>query len=265
VLPARHADYGDTPRAIGGLSAIGQGFDAIAYLDADNWYARDHIASLIALHEHTGAAICTARRSIHHLDGRQLGFQLYSDECDTSCLMLFRPAFQIAPAWALIADDEHVIGDLIISYGIAKLGLSRADSGRYTVAYTAIHAAAYHLFGWPVPDGANAKNTGITEARTKWISEGYPPFPPKRFACTAKNNNDRGLAWAALDLHDKALEAFDKAIEQESGYIEAHNNRGSALVKLSRYQEALSSFQRVLAIDPNHTVARDNLTLLSSL
>ena len=39
VLPRCHGDYGDTPRAIGSISAIGQGFDAIAWLDADNWFA----------------------------------------------------------------------------------------------------------------------------------------------------------------------------------------------------------------------------------
>ncbi len=70
VLPVRHADYGDTPRAVGGLSAVGQGFDAIAYLDADNWYTRGHVASLIALHERTGAPICVSRRILYHLDGR---------------------------------------------------------------------------------------------------------------------------------------------------------------------------------------------------
>src|SRR3990172_6396080 len=43
VLMKNHGDFGDTPRAVGSVSAIGQGFDAIAYLDADNWYAPEHI------------------------------------------------------------------------------------------------------------------------------------------------------------------------------------------------------------------------------
>src|SRR6266478_7359441 len=63
VLEKRHADYGDTPRLIGSQAAIRQGFDAIAYLDADNWYYPHHVASLIALHEMTGAAVCTSQRS----------------------------------------------------------------------------------------------------------------------------------------------------------------------------------------------------------
>src|SRR4051794_24560005 len=36
-LPDAHRDFGNTPRAIGSVSAISQGFDAIAYLDSDNW------------------------------------------------------------------------------------------------------------------------------------------------------------------------------------------------------------------------------------
>ena len=42
-LPRAHADYGCTPRGIGSISAIGQGFDAICYLDADNWVTDDHV------------------------------------------------------------------------------------------------------------------------------------------------------------------------------------------------------------------------------
>jgi hypothetical protein len=56
ALPTSHGDYGDTPRAIGSIEAIGAGFDAIAYLDADNAYAPDHIESLVELQRRTGAA-----------------------------------------------------------------------------------------------------------------------------------------------------------------------------------------------------------------
>src|SRR5258705_8390414 len=59
LLEQAHADYGDTPRMIGSQAAVSRGFDAIAYLDADNWYYPTHIASLIGLHTRTGAAVCT--------------------------------------------------------------------------------------------------------------------------------------------------------------------------------------------------------------
>ena len=72
VLSKGHADYGDTPRAIGSMSAIGQGFDAITYLDADNWYEPNHIASLLELHRSTNAEVCTSMRNFHHVNGEQL-------------------------------------------------------------------------------------------------------------------------------------------------------------------------------------------------
>ena len=37
-LGSSHADNGNTPRYAGGLVALAQGYDGIAYLDADNWF-----------------------------------------------------------------------------------------------------------------------------------------------------------------------------------------------------------------------------------
>src|SRR3989344_8281647 len=54
LLPVNYRDYGDTPRGVGSILAIGQGFDAIAYLDADNWYYPEHIASMVAAHKESG-------------------------------------------------------------------------------------------------------------------------------------------------------------------------------------------------------------------
>lgn len=48
-LPEPSRDYGDTPRSIGSVYAVSRGADAIAWLDADNWYQPDHIETLLAL------------------------------------------------------------------------------------------------------------------------------------------------------------------------------------------------------------------------
>ena len=73
VLGANHGDYGDTPRAVGSVSAVSQGFDAIAWLDADNWYEPNHIESLIDLHRKQDAAVCTSSRMIYGRDSAPLG------------------------------------------------------------------------------------------------------------------------------------------------------------------------------------------------
>jgi hypothetical protein len=40
-----HNDAGNTPRGLGALLAVSEGYDGIGLLDADNWYDEDHIAA----------------------------------------------------------------------------------------------------------------------------------------------------------------------------------------------------------------------------
>ena len=90
-LSQPHHDVGNTPRGIGALSAMNQGFDAIAFLDADNWYYPQHIEEMLCLHRKTGAAICTAARTIHRLDGSLMFPDRESDgdsHVDTSCFFV---------------------------------------------------------------------------------------------------------------------------------------------------------------------------------
>src|SRR6478752_6087165 len=42
-----HNDYGDTPRGVGAALAAAEGYDAICFLDADNWYEPDHIRNML--------------------------------------------------------------------------------------------------------------------------------------------------------------------------------------------------------------------------
>ena len=58
-LPQSHTDFGNTPRGIGSLVANIEGYDFIAYLDADNWFHSNHLSSLLNLHEETKADICS--------------------------------------------------------------------------------------------------------------------------------------------------------------------------------------------------------------
>src|SRR5690348_4286605 len=47
-LDRNHRDFGNTPRGIGALVAIGEGYDGIALLDADNWFESHHIEECVA-------------------------------------------------------------------------------------------------------------------------------------------------------------------------------------------------------------------------
>lgn len=182
ILKVNHADYGDTPRAIGSVSAIGQQFDAIAYLDSDNWYAPDHIETLVDLHKESGAAICISNRTMNRLDGSVLGPCPETDGdlfADTSCLMLFREAFSLAPIWATFPPRLHPICDRMMMYYIRNSGLKRAFVDKPTVAFRTAYRGAYRLFGEEPPPGADKTGEDFNMALTYLRETGGPDLRPR--------------------------------------------------------------------------------------
>jgi glycosyltransferase involved in cell wall biosynthesis len=157
VLPAPHADFGDAARAIGSVSAIVRGYDAIAWLDADNWFAPTHLQTLLALHVRTGAAVVTSARMLHRLDGEVLGPCGEVDGerfVDTSCMMITRAAFPIVAEWYLMPRERHVVGDRVVWRRIVESGLTRAHTGIPTLSYRTPYRVHYESFGVPPPEGA---------------------------------------------------------------------------------------------------------------
>lgn len=104
-LPAPNGDNGNTPRAIGGILAQRYGFDAVAYLDADNWYENDHISSVVdQFNMHSKPIICV-KRQFFTISGTRMDITQESEEkrihVDTSCITLFRGAFKLLQAWLM--------------------------------------------------------------------------------------------------------------------------------------------------------------------
>jgi protein O-mannosyl-transferase len=59
-----------------------------------------------------------------------------------------------------------------------------------------------------------------------------------------------------------ALAAYDRAIAIFPAYSEAYHNRGNALARLGRREEAMESYRNCLRFDPGHTGAAENLQRL---
>ena len=159
TLPVNCADYGDTPRGIGSALAIGRGFDAIAYLDADNWYYPEHIATLVAAHQASGAAVITSARNLHRLDGSLLGACSEvngRDFVDTNCFFFTRAAFQFVPVWWMMEPRQHVIDDRVMLAHIQHAGVSQVHLTAPTVAYRTAFEMHYHHFGEQPPEGAKS-------------------------------------------------------------------------------------------------------------
>jgi FkbM family methyltransferase len=157
-LPAGHGDNGNAARCIGAFAAIADGFDAIAFLDADNWFRPDHIERLVALQARTGAALCTSGRSIHRLDGSTLIAQDRESDgvafADTSCLCFFRPSFDLMPLWGYMPRSVGPVCDKIMWDAVRVRGISRAHDPEPTVAFRSQYAFQSKAAGETPPEGA---------------------------------------------------------------------------------------------------------------
>jgi glycosyltransferase involved in cell wall biosynthesis len=102
-LHQSHADNGNTPRGIGSVLADVEGYDFISYLDADNWFHKDHLKSLINLYHNTKANICCAKRTFHHINGNDLNISEMPEDkfehVDTSCFLIHNSAFEVTKIW----------------------------------------------------------------------------------------------------------------------------------------------------------------------
>lgn len=61
-----------------------------------------------------------------------------------------------------------------------------------------------------------------------------------------------------------AIAAYDRAVEIFPAYSEAYHNRGNALARLGRREEAMESYRACLRFDPGHAGAAANLMQLQA-
>lgn len=157
-LPSAHHDGGRAARAIGAIEAITSGFDAVAFLDADNWFAAEHIAGLVRLHETTGAPLCTSSLSVVRVDGEPFVPELVHEcdgetHADTSTIFVTREAFPLLVNWALVPAELGSICDRVWWEMAKASGVKRAHSPEKTVFYRNRYALQYEALGEVPPDG----------------------------------------------------------------------------------------------------------------
>jgi tetratricopeptide (TPR) repeat protein len=68
---------------------------------------------------------------------------------------------------------------------------------------------------------------------------------------SASIHNSRGNVLAALQRFDEAVASFDKAIALKSDFAEPFCNRGGALQQLQRFDEALASYDKAIGLKPD--------------
>jgi hypothetical protein len=157
LLGRNYQDYGNTPRLIGCYNAITQGADAIAFLDADNWFQPDHLEALRDYALANNLDACSSGRMLNRPDGSVLA------KCpvvngrpyiDTSCLLVMRSAFPHMIAWTLQPQAHAAVIDQEVWRHMRNMGARLGFLDRPSVFYRTRHATHYRLIGEEPPPGA---------------------------------------------------------------------------------------------------------------
>jgi len=154
VLARNYKDYGNTPRLIGCTHAISHGAEAIAFLDADNWFLPDHLEALLDFAQVNQLDACSSARMLHRLDGSvMLKCPTVNGRpyVDTSCLLVMKSAFQHMVAWVLFPQDVAAVADQHVWNHLKTMGARLGFLDRPTLAYRTRHATHYKIAGEAPP------------------------------------------------------------------------------------------------------------------
>jgi glycosyltransferase involved in cell wall biosynthesis len=199
VINGPNKDAGNMARGVGALQCVAHDFDAITFLDADNWYKPDHIASMVELVTRTKAHVGAACADGYRLDGTFAQAGAPPDPAvsiDTSCLFFTRPAFSILPLWLRLAtaggSNVGVTGrdwkrcglicDRIFTYALRTFGVPIAVNDCSTVCFTVRSAIFYEHIGETPPPGS-FRDDSLIEALQWW--QGLQPEERVRLIVSA--------------------------------------------------------------------------------
>ena len=176
-LDCSHGDYGNTPRTIGAVLAVSEGFDAIAFLDGDNWYAPNHVERCVQIAEQNpDADFVSAMRFWAREDGSIMAVRTDEDldgsHVDTNCYFLLQGAFHTIPRWALMPKPMAMWCDRFYLGSMRGEGLKEARTGSKTVYYLCTWAGVYRSIGEAPP--AFAKEGLPVHVLSEWYRDLTP-------------------------------------------------------------------------------------------
>ncbi|MBF7682545.1 glycosyltransferase [Acinetobacter sp. B5B] len=153
ILPPSN-NYGDTPRGIGAALASAQNFDALCFLDADNWFSADHLSNILSLYQTDHPQIITTSRNLYTLDEHFIGKCPEVDGqrfVDTNCYFIDKHAFHICGEWLFKSKKDSVMGDRLFWQYILKSNIVKLHIDTPSVNYSTHYAAHYQAFALPIP------------------------------------------------------------------------------------------------------------------
>lgn len=158
-LDREHRDFGNTPRGVGALLAIGDEYDGIGLLDADNWLDNDHIEKCLqaAADKHGRAELCDyviAMRRFMRPDGTDMRLREEKGHVDTNCFFFLRGSFSVVPHWAMMPKKVSIICDRVFYQMLKTHSYKYAHVKTHTVNYHSLWESNYRAVGEPMPPGS---------------------------------------------------------------------------------------------------------------
>ena len=171
-LGLSHNDFGNTPRGIGAQIAISEGYDAIGFLDADNWLDQTHAQSCLdtiksSFSSHFDCDYVIAQRRLIRPDLSEMHLPEDPNLVDTNCYLFLPGSFYLLPFWNLMPKAFSNVGDRIFYQKISNENLISVKNSTKTVNYLNLWEASYHALGEPAP--ANSKPNVDGSNGLKWL------------------------------------------------------------------------------------------------
>jgi glycosyltransferase involved in cell wall biosynthesis len=160
-LDRAHGDFGNAARGAASLLAIAEQYDAIAFLDADNWYEPGHLERCLeAARALPTAPYVVALRDYVRPDGSVMPLRSTEDlpngdHVDTNCYLLLPPTYPLLHHWCATPREFAAVGDRLFRLLLkARLGPPAIASGAPTVKYLCLFEPLYRAIGEPPPPNA---------------------------------------------------------------------------------------------------------------
>lgn len=179
-LDRSHDNNGNTPRGIGALIAMAEGYQAIGFLDADNWFEPRHIELCVRAaadaRDKAGVDVdyVIAQRYLRRLDETIIPVpdEPPTEHVDTSCFFMLPGSFGVIAYFATMPSQLSSICDRVFYGAIRAQGLKAALVSERTVNFHYFYQSAYRALGETPPTGAKPSvDMGLIKA---WLDSLSP-------------------------------------------------------------------------------------------
>lgn len=225
-------------------------FEESLALDPDNADAHLWLGTLLA-----GDSRSYAAAAVHLERALSLNPAIENGWADLGIVYYFQQDYARAAASfraALAADPDSILARL-------NLGVSLREGGHLDEALECLRRVHEQA---PGAEGV-LRNLVVTLIQADRCDEALSVAAgtAERNPLSHEAHALHGLAYLKVHEPVRALDCFDKALQAGASGAELYDHRGNALLELGRLPEAIASYQRALAQQPDYALATFHLAL----